>query len=187
MHRTSCSPIRKGPSSFPRRALTNVHAPAASFLHSLGKVRSLRRSAAQGFTSPQSTPRSRSCAQARGCVRLNHPPHPPSPLPDPDMYVLRIRRYTSSRREKCANLTRTRRTRRQDARDCGASSGACASPSLSHHVAKKYMKHTPLTSCILCHVQRPYLNGDPTSSHDHPHVDNRCVPSSTSPPSPTCL
>jgi hypothetical protein len=40
-------------------------------------------------------------------------------------------------------------------------------PSLSHHYPQQKINET----------QRPHPNGDSTSSHDHPHVDNRCVPS----------
>jgi hypothetical protein len=50
-----------------------------------------------------------------------------STLLDPDIYVSRISRYMSSRKEMCASLTRMRRTRRDDSRPCSASNGACAS------------------------------------------------------------
>ena len=157
-HQTSYLPIC-GPPTLSHRALTLFAVP---FLHSSEKVRNSRVETFRGvgIYQPASTLQSRNLSSLF-------------------LYVFRIHRYTSSRRVKCAGLTPTRWTHTQDSRTCDTSSRACTS--LSRHLAivKKILKCAQLTTSHHA-FQRPYLNGDPASSHNHPRVNNWCVPSFSS-------
>ena len=138
------------PSPFPRRALTHVHTPAASFLRSSGKVRSLRRSAAQGYTSPQSTPRSRSCAQARGCVHLTYLHHS---LISTYICIRKSQVHVFAEGKVCQPHTYAADPQTGHARLRRFKWGMCVSVPLAPCRQYIYMKHPSLTSYIL--LSRP--------------------------------